>query len=432
MIKRISLLTNGLGLILLSSSANAVNWLNINGYEKPGKESTQKIYGFLQPEWQRTDGSEVESGAFEGQDAFFNSIRPTYKESSQLNLFRARLGMRGRINENWNYSLLTEFGNGVVTQSEDKAIVIMDASLTTDILGPKLRFGQFKYPGSEEAQQGKYDYANFALPSALLVLESFFDGSGLPATSTDPNFRNGTVDAYRDVGLQFFDTHRVNDWEHSWAVMMSNGNGLMRGDNNNKKDLHLYWSSENIYAGKGRKQQGLKLFAWYRDGKRTLTTSDAGEYDRIRKGAGLTYAKEKWSSTLEYINADGMVTFGTDGSAVPGSANNANTAIATYNIKPEAKADGWWGDVRYRPSKEWELLLRHDRTHRDTEVDTQIDFTNTTLGVNYYYDKNSKVMLNYEMRDFEAPHQNSSHPINQAAKALDNRIAVQVFHFFKL
>jgi len=417
---------------LASPAALAVNWVQIIGTEAPSTKPSHKVFGWLQPEWQYTEGTAKSTGDWAGQRAFSNTIRPTHKESSQVNLFRARLGMRGRFHEHVNYLLVTEFGNGVITESENKPIVLLDASLTTDWLGAKLRIGQFKPPASEEAQQAKFEYANFALPSAMLVMESFFDGSGLIKPTQDANLRNGTVDAFRDIGLQLFDSHRHDDWEHTWAFMLSNGNGLMRGDNDSHKDIHLYWSSENIFSGKGRKQQGLKLFAWYRDGKRTLTTSDAGTYNRTRKGTGLTFSHDKWSSTLEFIDANGMISSGTDGGAVPGSLNNAGTSVATFNIKPEARANGWWGDIAYRVRENLDLRVRYDKTHRDTELPTQIDFTNLTLGVNWHYGKNSKVIVNYEFRDFEAPKQAANHPINLSARDMDDRMAIQLFHFFTL
>ncbi|WP_029406556.1 hypothetical protein [Thiomicrorhabdus sp. Milos-T2] len=429
--KHTQLLPYYLLLTAFSSSAYAVNWINIMGTEKPGTEVTNKTFAWFQPEFQMTDGTKIPAGNWQGQNSFGNTIRPTNRDSSNINIFRARLGTRGRINQYWNYSGLVEFGNGVITRSEDKLAVALDASLTTNYLGPNLRFGQFKNPSSEEAQQAKYDYTNFALPSAMLVLESFFDGSGLPASTTDANYRNGTVDTFRDIGVQLFDSYQRQDWEHTWAMMISNGNGLMRSDNNSDKDINLYWSSEKIFAGKGKQRQGLKLFAWYRNGKRTLTTSDAGDYYRMREGLGMTYKRDKWSSTLEYINADGMISFGTDGGAIPGAVGNDGN-IATFNIKPEAKANGWWGDIGYRVNQDFEVRARYDQTYRDTESPTEVRFDNLTLGLNWFYAPKCKMIFNYEVRSFEAPHQSSTHPINIAAKGLDNRISVQLFHFFKL
>jgi len=413
-----------------SAPSYAVNWINLTSTEKPGTEAKSIIYSWFQPEWQSTDGTKIIQGDWQGQNAFGNSLRPDYDTSSGLNIFRARIGARGRINQHWNYALQTEFGNGVITDSEGSSLVVLDASLTTDLLGTNLRFGQFKNPSSEEALQAKFDYSNFAFPTALLVMESFFDGSG--ASTTDANLRNGSVDAFRDIGVQLFDTYKKDNWEHTWAVMLSNGNGLMRTDNNSNKDINLYWSSENIFEGKGKQQQGLKLFAWYRDGIRTLTTDGAGEYNRTRWGLGSTYKQGKWSSTVEYIDADGMIPMGTDSGAVPGSVSNDTTKVAGFNIKPEAKANGWWGDIGYRITPELETRIRYDKTNRDLESPSTAEFTNVTLGLKWFYHKQGNLIVNYEFRDLAAPEQPSTHGINVAGKGLDNRISIQLFHLFKL
>lgn len=402
-----------------------------NHLEKPSKQSNIKVFGFIQPEWQSTDGTKLKLGKWQGQLPIYNGQRPNFNEASQANIFRARLGSRGRVNEYLNFSLLTEFGNGLLNKAAKQDVMLLDAAINASFAGVHLKVGQFKYPGSEEAQQAKYDYVNFAFPSAQLVLESFFDGAKAQ-NSTDDNARNGSPDAFRDFGVQLMKIHRVKDWEHSFAVMLGNGNGLMRGDDNAVKDVHVYWSSEKVFSGKGRKQDGLKLFAWHRQGKRTLTAASAGEYERIRSGVGLTYKHKKWRSTLEFIDADGMIYSGSQGGALPGSQSNDGSAVSYFKMSPESKANGWWADVSYRVSKPIELLARYSFMERGTESLNQVDFTNTTLGLNWHYAKKSKLLVNYEWRSFEAPKQGANPSINAGASAMDNKLSIQLFHFFSL
>ncbi|NIR93312.1 MAG: phosphate-selective porin O and P, partial [Gammaproteobacteria bacterium] len=65
------------------------------------------------------------------------------------------------------------------------------------------------------------------------------------------NAFDSSVAAARDTGVQVFDTFKIGSWEHSYAVMIGNGNGLNQGDNDNNKDTYLYWSSEKNFSGKG-------------------------------------------------------------------------------------------------------------------------------------------------------------------------------------
>ena len=65
-----------------------------------------------------------------------------------------------------------------------------------------------------------------------------------------------SVGAFRDIGIQVFDTFKATNWEHSYAIMVGNGNGLNYGDNDGNKDVYLYWSSERVFGGKGR---GVKV-----------------------------------------------------------------------------------------------------------------------------------------------------------------------------
>ena len=45
------------------------------------------------------------------------------------------------------------------------------------------------------------------------------------------NHHSRPVGAFRDVGVQFFQSYKSGKWDHSYAVMFGNGNGLNFGDN---------------------------------------------------------------------------------------------------------------------------------------------------------------------------------------------------------
>jgi predicted porin len=186
------------------------------------------------------------------------------------------------------------------------------------------------------------------------------------------------------------------------------------------------------------------MFAWWQDGKRTLITGGTGaqdgiggtagtaaDYDRTRSGLGMTFRKSKYRATAEYIKADGMIFDGTDGGAVPGTANAAGTTFATFNIAPVDRADGYYADFGYLVLPNLELDVRYDTLNRRTDVAAnERKFTTTTLGAQYFFNKKTRVALNYEFRDAEAPNLPASNAANQILDATDNRVSVQLTMIF--
>lgn len=440
--------TIGVALISCASTAQAANWLALQGTEPTGQSQRAKVWGFVQPEYQSTSGSEIEAGAWAGQEAIFNQLTPDLKADSQFSIRRARIGIRGTgfpLDDKVNYFLLAEFGNNGVTRpgGGTGSAKVTDASITLNhIKGARIRVGQFKTPGAEEGLQAihVFDYVNFTSVTNGLLLERYFNGDGSdtfvkPGSDSgeggDANKPNGPVGAFRDVGIQVFDTFKIDNWEHSYAVMIGNGNGITRGDNDDNKDTYIYWSSELVYGGKGGRRQGWKIFAWNQDGKRTLTTAGAGEYDRERSGLGTTFRKDKIRAAFEYITADGMVVNGTDGGAVAGSASNKTGTTASVNIETDGEADGWYLHFGYAVLPKLELDIRYDTYNRITnDKAKERQFDTTTLGAQYFYNKKTRVTLNYEIRSGEAPNLAASHNANLTLDEIDDRLSVQLITIF--
>ncbi len=438
-IKKITLLA---GLSLMSTQLHASNWLMLQGTEPDNSAPRAKVWGFIQPEYQSMSGTELKDGPFKGQDMSPNLVKPDNKTSSAFNMRRARIGVRGAgfpLDPKVNYFFLAEFGNNGIT-AKSKSGQMTDGSVTFNhIDGARIRIGQFKTPTAEEGLQAihVFNYVNFTSGTDQLLLERFTDGdgsdgNGIPTANskskvtTNPNGVNGPVGAFRDVGIQVFDTFKVDNWEHSYAVMYGNGNGINRSDNDDNKDTYLYWSSELVYGGKGPRRQGMKLFAWNHSGKRTLTTSGAGEYDRDRSGVGITYLKGKYRAAAEYIKADGMIFNGSDAGAVPGATNNAGDNIATLNVLTEGEADAYYVDFGYKVLPNLELDLRYDVLNRGTETDAgERQFDTVTLGAQYFFNKKSRMTINYEMRNQEAPGFPDSATPNLIADGLDDRLSLQ-------
>jgi hypothetical protein len=443
--------------MMVTGQAHAANWVMLQGTEPDGQAARAKVWGFIQPTYRSTDDTKLGGGPWQGQEMQPNQIDPDLESSAQFQLLRARIGVRGSpmpIDNKVNYFLLAEFGSNGITAARDRAATISDASVTLNhIDGARLRLGQFKTPMSEEVFQGigTMDYINFTAFAHTQLNERVFDTDGAAACDitgasddlylqycADGNAMDG-FGAVRDTGAMLFDTFKQGDWEHTYAVMVGNGRGVNQGDNNDDLDTHVYWSSERIYGGKGPRREGWKFFAWAHDGTRTIYDSaqlNAGnlveqDYDYKRGGLGTTYRKGKYRVFAEYNKAEGMIYIGSDGGAVPGAVNNAGTQISTFNLAPEDEADGYYIDFGYRVLPSLELDVRYDVMNRGTKTDAgERTFETLTLGAQYFFNKKTRAIINYEFRDQEAPNLPSTHPANLIADSLDDRLSLQIFMAF--
>jgi hypothetical protein len=418
-----------------SQSAQAANWLMLQGTEADHQAPRAKVWGFAQVDYQQTDDTKLPSGA----TAAFNQMAPQLTTSSGFNIKRARIGIRGAnlpLDSKVNYFLMTELGNnGITTGGSGTQGQLTDASITLNhIPGARVRVGIFKTPGSEESFKGipVFNYINFTSATDRLLLERKVDDSGtsplvdtITGTRTDPAF------AVRDTGIQVFDSFKQGDWEHSYAIMYGNGNGLAMTDNDKNKDLYLYLSTEKVFGNStGPRRHGMKFYAWSQTGKRTVDIAETTptEFDRGRKGLGMSYFDCKYRVAAEYITADGMIF----GGPLGGVAGNDLTVFT------DQKSNGYHIDLGYRIKTNIELNARYDLLNNATDTDAQSgtnadkerQFTTTTLGAQYFFNKKTSVRLNYEIRDITAPNVPSTGPAHDVLDSIDNRVSAQVMMIF--
>jgi len=451
------------GLLSGSDETFAVNWLKMQGAEPPSAAGRARVWGFIQPEFQQTSGTKIQAGGWSGQNAVFNMSRPDLKSESGFNVIRTRVGVRGTgfpLDSNVNYFFLAEFGNNGITRQGGGSTKITDASVTLNhIKGARIRVGQFKTPGSEEGLQAihVFDYINFTNGVNQLLLERYFNGNGssTKTSASSINKPNGPVSAFRDIGIQVFDWFTMGNWEHTYALMLGNGNGITRNDNDGNRELYAYWASELLFPGaspfpsgshlaptswsadqhgpRGARYQSWKMYGWYQGGKRTLTTvgDGAGEYDRTRYGIGTTLRKGKVRVGAEYFVAKGMIFSGTDGGAVAGSQNNAGSAYADFNVETMGEANSWYLDFGYLIHPKLELDIRYDFLDRNTNFSAkQRKFESLTLGAQYFFNKKSRLLVNYEIRNAEAPNASGSAAPNRILDGMDNRMSAQILIIF--
>ena len=414
-------------LLSCSSTVQAANWLMLQGTEPVGQSARAKVWGFIQAQYQKdtSDASTVPNG---GGYIPPKLIGPNLDTQSAFNVNRARIGVRGTglpLDSKVNYFLLVELGNNGITAPGGYNAALTDASITLNhIPGARIRAGQFKYPGAEEGLQAihVFDYINFTSVTNQMLLERFAlagDTNSPPTPTPDANMAqySRSVGAFRDVGVQVFDTFKVSDWEHSYAIMYGNGNGINSGDNDDNKDVYLYLSSELVFAGKGGRREGLKMFAWYQDGKRTDAFDKTQEQDRTRTGLGAKYLNKPFRVTAEYMQGEGMIF---QGQHRPAHIFNNEEADGGY-------IEGGW----YIANTNFEIDLRYDtytrgENHPTSAANDESTADTWTLGGQYHFNKKTRINLEYADRSFES----QTAAVEAQQKDVAGRYAVQLTHIF--
>lgn len=455
----------GIATSLTALPGYAANWLLLQGTEPAGSAERANVWGFIQPTYQTVDGTRLPTGAWSGQNSQFNTHQPDLSSNSTFQLQRARIAIRGTgfpLDSNVNYFFMAEFGNNGITDTGggSGSARLTDATVTLNhIPGARIRVGQMKIPMSEEVYQGigTFNYINFTNIANQQMIERPFWTDGNTAcnigTSSDnylkycngdsqTQFRSNSV-AARDTGIQIFDAFTFGDWEHSYAVLVGKG-GIANDDRDNDLDTTVYLSSEVIFGGDGPRRDGWKMYAWNTTGKRTIYDSavlNAGstsytaaerKYDRKLTGVGTTYLNNKYRVWAEYTQAKGMIFNGSTGGAVPGAINNAGTVVSQFLLSPNGEADGWYVDVGYKITPKIELDYRYDIYNRVTNLAAADErkYETSTFGMQYFFNKKTRLILNYEVRTLEAPGQASTAAANLIGESMDDRISAQIYAGF--
>lgn len=408
-----------------AGTAQAANWLMLQGTEDPGAAARANVWGYVQAQYQQ-DFSDPNAA---GQYVPAKLLGPDLDSQDGFNVNRATIGIRGTgfpLDSRINYFALLEMGNNAVTHGSGAFAKLIDASITLNYIpGARIRAGLFKTPGAEESLQAihVFDYINFSEATNALLLERF-PNKGYSGANVGPfteaqlqggsslNAFSGSASGFRDVGVQVFDAFDVgNNWEVSYAAMIGNGSGVQFNNSDGEYDKYLYLSAEKKFGGKGPKTEGLKFFAWGQSGKRLLDTTactgpgtpatclpadaNAKSYDRDRAGLGVKYMKLPFRATAEYITADGMIWVGPDKPTFVFTAPN-------FGSGADAKANGWYVEGGwYIPNTKFELDARFDSMTRLEDRANQHQFDKWTLGMQYHFNPKTRVTVNYEIRDFE-------------------------------
>ena len=256
-------------LSVLSLGLQAADWLSIAGTEPAfvkidGKKvennnTTPHIWGFLQVGYQKDYGNILQKNGINKTP--FVMLPPSLDSQSGFEVNRARLAVRGMIDKDntLNYFFMTEFGEDGITKPAGHSAhnYLTDASLTYSGLPyVNIRFGQFKYPGSEEGLRAVFasSYRRFSTAGSQLLLERFLPND---AKEIKPGvFQSATeesVGAFRDRGVELFHTEEIQpNITVTLAGMIGSGTGLSSANASGSLTYYAYLASEYLF-GKGKR-----------------------------------------------------------------------------------------------------------------------------------------------------------------------------------
>ncbi len=450
-------------------AAHAVDWLMLQGTNPPYEG--HYFFGFMQAGYTHDKGDDLAglrgpARSNNDQRVATNTVAPWFDDAHAWHIQRLRLGMRGRMDfidssftRKINYFVLGELAPNLLTYDPfgDRArdIALDHLSMTFNhIPGARIRAGLFKTPGPEETFQAIHtqDYVEFTHFASSQMLERFVDGNLAPAPAGGPPTAFTTIgtpvtegygtNGVRDWGIQVFDAIDIGDeWSLSYAAMVGNGEAISYSDRDDNKDLYFYLAAEkSLPGGRAAKKHGLKFYAWWQDGKREFESDPLNkEYGRNRQGIGVKFLGWPLQSSYrqriaaELMFADGMLFVGPQA----GVAGNPLRFAAEEGNRSRAITL----DYGLYLDHHWELDMRaarHDLLYEQSGPWSKQDertFDELTLGVNYHFNKKSRVTLNYTFRDVSAPNPvttysaaaNSvlTHNQNTIVDSIDDRIMLQ-------
>ena len=210
--------------------------------------------------------------------------------------------------------------------------------------------------------------------------------------------------------------------------MLSNGSEIETPvDTDDNKDLTVHLRAAYVFGGKGPGRQDVAVYLWRQQGEREFGQAD---HDRIREGLGVKLNKGPYRVSAAYLQGDGMIV----------SGYNPPFTGSPIAVGVDEKADGWYLEGGWRFHPKWELDLRHDVFNLMTETATNTrELTTTTLGLQHFLRKDTRISLNYEWRDVKvsnpaalpdaAPQYQRSNAL-AVADNLGDRLSLQLTWFY--
>lgn len=414
------ILASALAIALVQSPvALASNWFELQNSEPSGAPA-YKFWGFIQPQYVTNLGGEVNGiaapaglAAYNGKTTLLNKVGPDLNSRDQLQIFRARPGLRGVMpgtDEKINYFLLAELGNNGLTR--ERSPILSDASVSFNYIpGARIRAGLGRLPIGEEAMLGEpaMDYINFSGVTDGLLNERFvtsYTSTRAHAPVLGVQLKQSQIvnaaGAFRDVGIEAYDWFRHEQWEYAYALMVSQGNGVSfdNAANSGNHDVTGRLQASYIFGGAGPRREDVTVFAWRQSGDRAYAGSN---YSRVREGMGAKYVQGSLRLSGEYIRGKGMIYVGKN---PPFSDIGAPAfePIDQMAVESTNESSGYYLDMGWKISPKWEADVRYDLFDKmsNSAFDERIAKT-WTIGGQYFYSPALRFVVNYEFRTITTP-----------------------------
>ena len=425
-----------------SQASHAANWLQLENNEPQGSADPAHFWGFIQPQYVLNQGNAVEGiavppalKAYNGQTSINNLMGPDFSHQNGAQIFRARPGLRGIVpgtDGKINYFLLAELGNNGITEVKQSpntfryTPAFTDATITFNTSATRIRVGLGRLPLGEEAMHGEpaMNYANLTNVSDQLLNERFVDPYysgrpevplfGVPMTQmtlsglaggannlacATPGHCLGAlndkpVGAFRDMGIEAYDWFTTGKWEYSYALMVSDGNGL-EFSNNGNYDVSGRLQASYIFGGAGPHREDASAYVWHQDGRRNYYGQD---YTRMREGLGANYRHGNLRLNGEYIKAKGMIYYGVIAPFLD-IGGNAFEPVDQMALASSNEANGYYLDAGWTFAPKWEAEVRYDWLDKlpNSAYDERL-YSTVTYGMQYFFSANLRFMVNYEVR----------------------------------
>lgn len=287
-----------------------------------------KVFGFIQPEYNYTLSDPAES---------------TFK------FRRARIGVRGRLFEDWTYYFMLEtspFIGGV------GSAYLMDAFVTWDKYNwARISVGSYKQPFGLEVQTAC---------NALITIDRAIVSDQL-------------VVPQRDYGISVWGGNVNTRLNYAFAIM--NGSGLNKVDNNNKKDL-IGRVTYKVF-------DFMTIGGSFRYGYPKLNNN---EDSRTTYGGEILFDINNLHIQGEYIHDEGAFDPGAD------------TGCGSEPLALGEKRDGAYGMIWYDTKWNLQPVFKYEFFDQDLDLkDVPYRYSERmTIGLNYYFNKAIRLQVNYQ------------------------------------
>lgn len=367
-------------------------------FESGDKETSIKLIGRLHADYRNFDYSESSdgTGGATGSDTF--------------DMRRARLGFEGTFKKYYKFKVQTDMA---AANKLDEAYLNIGWWKQA-----QLRFGQFKMPAmlEEMTSSNNIDFMERTMANGSVAGKergAMLHGAPLPGMTYELAFSTGEGqnNAEDDIRVDGIDTlARVTA---NFAEMMGNKDMVLHaGLMYSTTDLDQ--ANTSIGYDASTEGKGVKFF----DAKTIAAIADDTEVERDRTGveAAVAYGPFKLQGEWTKVGYD----FDETGTAATDGCLDIETwyAQAVWNITGEPWAKmykgGAWGGLKpkndFDPSGSgwgaWQAGIRYskfdaDDGFRSTGSVGFLEADAWTLGLNFYPNSNTRIMLNYVRSDFE-------------------------------